>query len=109
MAWSMSPLALYALPRFVDVDCALCALWQRINRDRPIIVGYSAVGVTLGSVSVATVAVGDGILRLEPDCLIVVGDGAVNVAPGLMRITAVVVDAGKNRSTISPRLDRVGA
>jgi len=46
------------------------------------------------TVLVAAVVVGEDVFGIEPDCLNVVGDGAVELAGGLVRVASVVVGEG---------------
>ena len=66
-------------------------------------VGVAAGGVAFGALGLSPLAVGEGILRIEPDRLAVVRDGAVVLFLLLVGIAAAVVaERGAGRPTARP-------
>src|SRR5712691_7695698 len=96
----------------VEISVAATVIGQgipRIEPDRLVVFGDSAVVVALVAVRVGAAVVGGGILGIEPHRLAVVGDGAVVFALGAVAVAAVVVGNGQVLRGFLPGTDHARA
>src|SRR6266849_1026152 len=96
----------------VEIRVAATVIGQgipRIEPDRLVVFGDSAVIVALVAVRVGAAVVGGGVVGVEADRFVVVGNGAVVVALGAVAVAAVVVGNGQVLRGFLPGTDHAGA